>query len=181
MESAALIAKMAMTMNDAPPARVERGSNFYLGFLVLPKEKREALSAVYAFCREVDDIADSPSLAGSEAAGLLTGWRSEIERVYQGCAARPLSASLQGLLLRYPFPKSALLGVIDGVETDLRKSRFETYAELEGYMTGVASCVGYLCVEIFGYRQESAKEYARLLGHAFQLTNILRDVSADFA
>lgn len=160
----------------------ERGSSFYLGFLALPPEKRKALRTVYAFCREVDDIVDSTALPPEVARRRLDSWRREIELAYEGRAHGSIARELQSLLSRFPFPKDAFLGLIDGVEMDVTPRRYETYAELEKYMTGVASCVGYLAIEIFGYTDRAgAREYARLLGHAFQLTNILRDVEADLS
>ncbi|HVE13349.1 MAG TPA: presqualene diphosphate synthase HpnD [Elusimicrobiota bacterium] len=165
---------------EAPAA--ERGSNFYLGFLFLPKRKREALAAVYAFCRLVDDIVDSPSLPKEEAARQLEFWRAEIERVYSGEPTHALGRRLQPFVREFMLPKEGFVELIRGMEMDLNKSRYETFADLEKYLFGAAGAVGLLCVEIFGYKKTSpqdVRKYAIAMGNAFQLTNILRDVGAD--
>lgn len=162
--------------------RPESGSNFQLGFLFLPREKRAALSDVYGFCRHVDDIVDSGSLPPPEAAKQLDFWREEVERLYSGNPAHPLSLRLLPHVREYRLPKEGFLSLVAGVRMDLEKSRYETFEELEQYLYGVAGSVGLLCVEIFGYRHTPAADirtYALSLGNAFQLTNILRDVGSD--
>jgi 15-cis-phytoene synthase len=160
----------------------EKGSNFYFGFLFLPRDRREALATVYGFCRLVDDIADSGELPKEEARAQLGFWREEIERLYRDEPTHPLARELAPHVRRYRLPKEGFLELIRGVEMDLERSRYETFEELERYLFGVAGAVGLLCVEIFGYRHTPAprvREYAIAMGNAFQLTNILRDVGAD--
>ena len=163
-------------------SRPEKNSNFYFAFFFLPKTKRDALSAVYAYCRLIDDIVDSGSLGKDEAARMLAFWREEVERLYAGRPTHSLSAALAGFLEPFRLPKAAFLEVIRGCEMDLNRSRYETFEQLESYMQGVAGAVGSLSVEIFGYAHtppEKIAEYAKYFGYAFQLTNIIRDVGAD--
>ncbi|MFA6030297.1 MAG: presqualene diphosphate synthase HpnD [Elusimicrobiota bacterium] len=160
----------------------ESGSNFSLAFLFLSAPQREALRAVYAWCRHVDDVVDSGALPPPEAARALEEWRSEIERLYEGKETHPLARRLRPHVLAYRLPKAAFLDVLAGVRMDLERTRYETYADLERYLYGVAGAVGLLCVEIFGYKRtppERVREYAVAMGNAFQLTNILRDVGGD--
>ena len=162
--------------------RAERGSNFYLGFLFLSKPKREALKAVYGFCRHIDDIVDAGNMRPEEAQESLDNWREEIERLYKGKPTQELAQRVFPYVERYHLPKQAFLGLIGGVEMDLRRKRYDTFSELEPYLYGVAVTVGLLCVEIFGHEHtppEQAREYAKNMGYAFQLTNILRDVGTD--
>lgn len=167
----------------APSApRAERGSNFFLGFLLLPKAKREALSAVYAYCRLIDDIVDSGSLTPEEAKRMLDFWRDEVERLFAGKPTHSISARLLGPVREFCLPKEPFLEMIRGCEMDLGPTRYETFDQLESYMEGVAVSVGRLVVEIFGYQHTSKdkiQEFARLFGFAFQLTNIIRDVGVD--
>jgi phytoene synthase len=168
-------------MNPAPP-RAEKKSNFFLGFLLLPKPKREALSAAYAYCRLIDDIVDDNSTPKDEARKSLDFWRAEIERLYSGRASHPIAKALEKPIADYKIPKDAFLEMIRGCAMDLDQSRYETIADLESYMRGVASSVGIMCVHIFGWKHtpdERMREFATTFGYAFQLTNILRDVGAD--
>lgn len=163
----------------------ESGSNFGLAFLFLPRRKREALSAVYAFCRLVDDIVDSGELGSDEASRQLAFWREEVGRLYGGgtaAATHPLARRLKPFVDEFRLPREGFLELIKGVGMDLEKRRYETFPELESYLFGVAGAVGLLCVEIFGYRHTppaKVREYAVAMGNALQLTNILRDVGAD--
>jgi len=154
-------------------------TNFYYAFRVLPPERRDALYAVYAFCRAVDDAADETE--PSEAPGLVAGWREELERCYRGMPLHPVTAALAAALERYPIPFAALSAVVDGVEMDLGRRRYSTFPELETYCRHVASAVGLAAIEIFGYRNPATRQYADRLGIALQLTNILRDVREDAA
>ena len=170
-------------MNAAPsaPAAPERKSNFFLGFLLLPPRKRAALSAVYGYCRLIDDIVDE-GLKKEDAAAQLEFWRAEVERLYEGRPTHPVSQALLPHLQERNLPKDAFLEMIRGCEMDLNAARYETPEDLESYMHGVASSVGYMTVEIFGYKETSPdhiREFARCFGYAFQLTNIIRDVGAD--
>jgi len=159
-------------------------SNFYYAFLVLPRPRREALYAVYAFCRTVDDIADlGPERGASPAAmrAALDGWRREVARCYAGDGApeHPIAQSLRAAVQRYPIPRDVLEAIIDGVAMDVDGATFETAEDLYPYCYRVASAVGLASIEIFGYTDPRAREYAVSLGIALQLTNILRDVGVD--
>ena len=154
-------------------------SNFFYAFRLLPPPRREALCAVYAFCRFVDDIADDA--ARGAPAALLARWREELERIYDGAPTHPIGRALADAARRFPLDRQHFLDLIRGVELDLTRRRYATFDELHEYCYLVASTVGLLCIEIFGHRQASAREYAVDLGVAFQLTNILRDVTEDAA
>jgi len=155
----------------------QSASSFYYALRLLPPVRRKALYAVYAFCRAVDDAVDEAE-AGA-ASQLVAEWRAELERCYQGAPLHPVTVALAVSLEQFPVPKSALGAVIDGVEMDLLKSRYATFAELELYCRRVASAVGLASIEIFGYTNPSARDYAVDVGLALQLTNILRDLSED--
>ncbi len=174
-------ASAALARDYARCAEVTRraSSNFYYAFMLLPREKRRALHAVYAFCRFVDDIADDESVADPGA--MLARWREELRNVYAGAPRRPISRALADNVRRFNIPRRHLEEVIDGVEMDLTRRRYENFAELELYCHRVASAVGLICIEIFGYREPATRIYAEKLGLAFQLTNILRDVREDAA
>ena len=168
-------------MNPSPP-RAEKKSNFFLAFLILPRAKREALSAVYAYCRLIDDIVDSGTLAKDEQRRELAFWREEVERLYAGAPTHSVSAALLRPVADYKIPKDAFLEMIRGCALDLEGTRYRTIGELESYMRGVASSVGIMCVHIFGWKhtpRERMMEFATTFGCAFQLTNIIRDVGAD--
>lgn len=154
-------------------------SNFYFAFMLLPSERRRALCAVYAFCRFVDDIADDESIR--EPARLLERWREELVRVYAGEPTRPVSRALADSARRFAIPQNYFQEFIAGIEMDLSRTRYATFEELRPYCYRVASVVGLISIEIFGYRNPSAKLYAENLGLALQLTNILRDVREDAA
>ncbi|MBI3988008.1 MAG: presqualene diphosphate synthase HpnD [candidate division NC10 bacterium] len=153
-------------------------SNFYYAFLFLPKEKRDAIHAVYAFCRHLDDIVDE-NPRREEAEEQLKRWREELDRCFRGEAAHPITVKLEDVLRCFTIPKGYFELVVDGVEMDLRKVRYETFEELYEYCYRVASAVGLICIEIFGYESPTAKAYAENLGVAFQLTNIMRDLATD--
>ena len=155
----------------------QSASSFYYALRLLPPVRRKALYAVYAFCRAVDDAVDEAE-AGA-ASQLVAEWRAELERCYQGAPLHPVTVALAVSLEQFPVPKSALCAVIDGVEMDLLKSRYATFAELELYCRRVASAVGLASIEIFGYTNPAARDYAVDVGLALQLTNILRDLSED--
>ena len=154
-------------------------SSFYYAFALLPPERRRALHAVYAFCRFIDDIADDES--NREPALLLKRWREELERVYAGAPTRALSRALADSARRFAIPRDLFEEIIAGVEMDLSRNRYQTFEELRPYCYRVASALGLICIEIFGYRNPSAKSYAENLGLALQLTNIIRDVREDAA
>jgi len=155
----------------------QSGSNFYFSFFSLPKEKRDAITAVYAFCREVDDAVDAPGQLNP--AGEVTHWREEIARTYDGKPTLALTRSLAEAIDRFDLSRAYFDGILDGVAMDLNQTRYTTFERLSAYCYHVAGEVGLLCMEIFGYRSERLKSYAVKLGTAFQLTNILRDVGSD--
>src|SRR5690242_12739802 len=151
------------------------GSSFYYSFLFLPLEQRRAITALYAFCREVDDVVDD-SPDAQLAATKLAWWRVEVGNLFAGKPQHPVTRALLPAAGRYSLPQEKLLEIIDGMEMDLRQSRYLDWPALEAYCYRVAGVVGLLAARIFGYREERTLEYARQLGIAFQLTNIIRDV-----
>jgi len=156
----------------------QSGSSFYYSFLFLPPEKRRAITALYAFCREVDDVVDEchdPQLASTK----LLWWRQEIARLYEGRPEHPVMQALQPLLTQFNLPQEQLLEIVDGMEMDLQQSRYLDFKALSLYCYRVASVVGLLAAEIFGYTDRHTQKYAHDLGMAFQLTNIIRDVGED--
>ena len=168
-------------MNPAPP-REEKRSNFFLGFLLLPRAKREALSAAYAYCRLIDDIVDNNDTPKAESRKQLDFWREEVARLYEGRATHPIAKALEKPVADYHIPENAFLEMIRGCAMDLENARYESISDLESYMRGVASSVGVMCVHIFGWKHtppERMAEFATTFGYAFQLTNIVRDVGAD--
>ncbi|HEY2106248.1 MAG TPA: presqualene diphosphate synthase HpnD [Candidatus Binataceae bacterium] len=152
-------------------------SNFYYAFKLLPAPRRRALCATYAFCRFIDDIADDDQVR--EPALLLERWREELGRVYDGTPTRAISRALADSVRRFSIPRRYFEEIIDGVEMDLERKRYCTFDDLRLYCYRVASAVGLICVEIFGYRNPQTRTYAENLGIAFQLTNIIRDVRED--
>jgi phytoene synthase len=154
-------------------------SNFYYAFMLLPRVRRRALYSVYAFCRFVDDIADDDGV--HDAAAMLAQWRMELDKVFEGTPSRAISRALSENVRRFNIPRRYFEEIIDGVEMDLSQRRYATFDELCLYCRRVASAVGLICIEIFGYRHQSAHVYAERLGIACQLTNIIRDVSEDAA
>jgi phytoene synthase len=163
-------------------ARVTRKSrsNFYYAFLTLPRPQREALYAVYAFCRTVDDIADGGGDTEAQRRDLAR-WRQEVAQCYEpaGAPTLPIARQLADAVRAYGLPRAALEAIIEGCEMDLRRPTYETAEDLYPYCYRVASAVGLCCIEIFGYTDPRAREYAVHLGMALQLTNIIRDVGAD--
>jgi phytoene synthase len=146
--------------------------------MLLPAERRRSLYAVYAFCRFVDDVADDESIR--EPALLLARWREELGRVYgDGTPTRGISRALADTVRRFAVPRECFEELIAGMEMDLSRKRYATFAELRSYCYRAASVVGLICIEIFGYTNPNAKVYAENLGIACQLTNILRDVKED--
>lgn len=161
-----------------------RDTNFYYSFLVLPAEKRRAIIAVWDFCRAVDDAVDEVAERGTgrDAAARkeIARWRRELECIFgTGSPMTPQGRALSPLVERFGLPRASFEALVEGVEMDLGDPRYETFADLYEYCIRVASAVGLICLEIFGYRDPRAREYAIELGVALQLTNILRDVPAD--
>lgn len=157
---------------------MSRDTSFYYSFLVLPARKRHAIVAVWDFCRAVDDAVDEAA-PGEDAAGELREWRTELAACYEGTPKTTQGRALQPFIREFALPRQRFEDLIDGVEMDLDHTRYETFDGLVEYCRRVASAVGLICVEIFGYRDPRARDYAINLGLALQLTNIVRDVAVD--
>jgi phytoene synthase len=154
------------------------GSSFYYSFLFLPRERRRAITALYAFCREVDDVVDECSDAGV-ARTKLAWWRGEVASIHGGEPQHPVSRALAEVAVAFDLPRERLIEIIDGMEMDLDHSSYPDFDALKVYCHRVASVVGLLAAGIFGYRDPRTLQYAADLGLAFQLTNIIRDVGED--
>ena len=154
------------------------GSSFYYSFMFLAAERRRAITALYAFCREVDDVVDEiedPQIARSK----LAWWREEVANLYAGKPQHPVTRALAPCLEPFGITAERLNEIISGMQMDLEQSRYQDFKALERYCYHVAGAVGLLAAGIFGYRNPQTLEYARNLGLAFQLTNIIRDVGDD--
>jgi len=169
---------------------MSRDTNFYYSFLVLPPVKRRAIVAVWDFCRAVDDAVDQVVPASArhgrlgpearaKAAAQLCAWRDELRNIYEGTPVTAQGTALQPHVPEFNLPRRQFELLIDGVEMDLAHERYPTFAALTDYCHRVASTVGLICVEIFGYRDPRAQIFAEHLGLALQLTNIIRDVAED--
>ncbi len=156
----------------------QSGSSFYYSFLFLPKERREAITALYAFCREVDDIADECQ-DRDIALVKLEWWRQELARTFADAPSHPVSQALLPAIRRYDLALEQLEEIIDGMEMDLQHVRYADFKALQLYCYRVAAVVGQLAAAIFGYTDRGTLKYAHDLGIAFQLTNIIRDVGED--
>ena len=154
------------------------GSNFYYSFLFLPSDRRDLMYTVYAFCREVDNAVDDPP-SGSHPLEQVHSWRKEVSAAYDGSPSFPVTISLAHHLKQVDIPQAYFQDLITGVEMDLTIKRYATFEDLYTYCYRVASVVGLICLKVFGTRAPEATEYAKNLGLAFQLTNILRDLSSD--
>ncbi|MDP4198922.1 MAG: presqualene diphosphate synthase HpnD [Bacteroidota bacterium] len=152
-------------------------SSFLYGFLLLPREQREAMRRIYDFCRFTDDLVDESSEGSATSA--IAAWREDVERCYASQPSHPILQRLAPVVQRYDIPKHYLTTLIDGVEMDLRHSRYQTFENLEAYCYAVASVVGLMSIEVFGYESENTPKYAVALGKALQLTNIIRDLRVD--
>ena len=156
----------------------QSGSSFYYSFRLLPAPRRAAISALYAYCREVDDVVDEVS-DPNVARVKLAWWRTEVDAIFDGAPQHPVALALQAAVDRYGMQRAHLQTVIDGMQMDLEKVRYVDFTELETYCDRVAGVVGLMSAEIFGYEDPATRDYARRLGVAFQLTNIIRDVGED--
>lgn len=154
------------------------GSSFYNSFRFLPKDKRRAITALYAFCREVDDVVDECSDV-NVARTTLNWWRAEVAAIYDGNPQHPVCQALVPSVSQFNLAQEHLLEIIDGMEMDLDQPRYPDFKSLQLYCYRVASVVGLLSVEIFGYTDRQTLKYAHDLGIALQLTNIIRDVGED--
>src|SRR5436190_19868 len=162
-------------------AEMARDTNFYYSFLVLPPDQCRAIVAVWDFCRAVDDAVDEAG-AGESARSQVARWRTELATVFDGGQPQTSQGRLLAPLVRpFHLPREAFEALIEGVEMDLDSRRYESFADLYEYCIRVASAIGLICVEIFGYEDPQARQYATDLGVALQLTNILRDVPEDFS
>ncbi len=159
-----------------------RQTSFYYSFLVLPPEQRRAIVAVWDFCRAVDDAVDEPAAADApDPSRAVEFWRRELAASYDGIVpTTPQARALQPFIRSFDLPRQAFEDVIDGVAMDLDTMRYPTFGALCEYCRRVASAVGMICIRIFGCRSPEAETYALNLGIALQLTNILRDIPADF-
>ena len=157
---------------------VQSGSSFYYSFLFLPAERRRAITALYAFCREVDDTVDEATDA-SLARIKLAWWRTEVSKMYAGTPTHPVMLALQPHIAVYKLEEQHLQAIVNGMEMDLDQSRYLDYPGLQRYCWHVAGVVGILSASIFGYTNPQTLAYAEKLGLAFQLTNIIRDVGDD--
>ena len=156
----------------------QSGSSFYYSFLFLPPPRRRAITALYAFCREVDDVVDELHDEGV-AQTKLAWWRQEIDRTFTGSPQHPVAQALVPVVREFALPEEHFQTVIDGMAMDLARTRYLDFAALELYCHRVAGVVGLMSAEIFGYTDPGTAGYARDLGIAFQLTNICRDVGED--
>lgn len=156
----------------------QSGSSFYYSFLFLPENQRRAMTALYAFCREVDDVVDE-CLDVAVARVKLHWWRDEIHRLFAGAPQHPVTKALAEPIKHFNLPAEHFLEIIDGMEMDLDYNSYPSFKELSLYCHRVASMVGIMSVEIFGYENKETLKYAHELGMAFQLTNILRDIGED--
>ena len=154
------------------------GSSFYYSFRFLPHNQRLAITALYAFCREVDDVVDEcedPAVARAK----LNWWRDEVNHLFAGTPRHPVTQALAAAVERYTLPQEHFLEIIDGMEMDLDQFSYPSFKELSLYCHRVAAVVGLMAAEIFGYQNRQTLKYAHNLGMAFQLTNIIRDVAED--
>jgi len=154
------------------------GSSFYYAFLFLPPERRAAITAFYAFCREIDDVVDEVRDPGVAQAS-LDWWRQEVAQAFRGQASHPALQALMPHAPVYGITVQHLQQVIDGCQMDLTQTRYLDYANLQGYCHLVAGVVGEVAARIFGQTDPATTQYAHRLGLAFQLTNIIRDVGED--
>ncbi len=156
----------------------QSGSSFYYSFMLLERARREAIIALYAFCREVDDVVDECEHA-EVASAKLAWWRQEVANAYAGRPNHPVMRALAPAMTTYTLPQEWFQAVIDGMGMDLTQSRYATFDALKYYCYRVASVVGLLSASIFGYSDKKTLDFAETLGLAFQLTNIVRDVGED--
>lgn len=164
-------------MSEAQEITRKAKSNLAFALLSLPKENREDVTIFYAFCRRIDDIADEPDLPVEQKAADLDAWQNALEE--DQAEPGTLEAAVLGLRAKHDISKEHFINLIRGCRMDLAPQRFQTWEELQTYTHRVASTVGLVCLPLFGAKHPDAAAYAEKLGHALQLTNILRDVSED--
>jgi 15-cis-phytoene synthase len=167
-------------MHESRTITRKSASNLALAFVLLPKTKRDGMSALYAFCREVDDVADEETVPAEQRRARLSAWRADVRRA---CGHEPpqfqVNRELQPIIHQHRLPFELFDQLLLGVEMDLEIKTYDSYAALDLYCYRVASVVGLLSIEIFGYQDPACRDYAVALGKALQLTNILRDVHSD--
>ena len=169
-----------MNLQHSRALTKKSGSSFTPAFILLPRDRREAMAALYAFCRAVDDVADEDSVPTEKRREQLAAWREDVRRACENRKPQfVLNQEFQPVIQKFKLPSALLDELIKGCEMDLEKLRYENFEELELYCYRVASVVGLLSIEIFGYKNPACREYAIYLGKALQLTNILRDVKND--
>jgi len=161
--------------------QIAKGSNssFYYAFNLLSAEKRNAMNTVYAFCRRTDDIVDEGNDSHELKYEKLRKWRIELEKAFNGISEYPLLNKLSATINNFNIPIQPFYELLKGMEMDLQRNRYLTFDDLQLYCYRVASTVGLMCIEIFGYKHESTRDFAINLGIALQLTNILRDIKKD--
>lgn len=164
-------------MSSAQEITRKSKSNLALAFFSLPRPRREAITVFYAFCRHIDDLADDAARPLEERREALRAWRAALREPIAG--ETPFAAEMREVIRKYRIELRYLDDILDGVESDLVPARFQTFSDLSRYCYGVASAVGLVSIEIFGYRNPQTRRYAYVLGHALQLTNIIRDVEVD--
>jgi 15-cis-phytoene synthase len=168
-----------MNSDSAKEISKKSKSSFYYAFSLLPAHKRDAMNTVYAFCRKTDDIVDEGNDSTDYKYQQLVKWRMELERAFNNESEFSLLNKTATTISQFKIPIDHFFELIKGMEMDLQKNRYESFEELKTYCYRVASTVGLMCIEIFGYRHDSAKLFAENLGIALQLTNIIRDVAKD--
>jgi len=168
-------------LHDSKKISKESKSSFYYAFNLLPADKRDAMNDIYAFCRYTDDIVDNGNEPDEVKYEKLRKWRVELERAITFKSNLPLLNKVSKSIQKYNIPLEPFYELIRGMEMDLQNKRYFTFNDLQTYCYRVASTVGLMCIEIFGYKHPSIKNYAVNLGMALQLTNILRDVKTDAA
>jgi phytoene synthase len=180
--SAKRLTRTQVLMQHSRAITRKSASNLALAFVLLPKPRRDAMSALYAFCREVDDVADEDSAPTEQRRRELSRWRADVRRA---CENQPpelaVNIELRPVIQEYSLPFALFDQLIKGCEMDLETTRYGNFDELELYCYRVASVVGLLSIRIFGHENPGAAEYAVYLGKALQFTNILRDVKTDAA
>lgn len=166
-------------MNESHQIAKKSKSSFYYAFNLLPHEKRDAMNTVYAFCRETDDIVDEGIEPLEVKFEKLRKWHVELEKSFIGESSYPLFNTLAKTIKQFNIPVEPFFELLKGMEMDLQNKRYVNFEDLRLYCYRVASTVGLMCIEIFGYKHKTTKDFAVNLGIALQLTNILRDIKKD--
>ncbi len=175
-----LSAEKYSSVNEEKEITKQSKSNFLYSFSLLPKEKNEAINTVYAFCRKTDDIVDDENESVEKKYSRIIEWRDEFEKaLISGDSKYSLLNNVNNIIKKFSIPVEPFFDLIKGMEMDLKKNRYNTFTELMDYCFNVASTVGLMSIEIFGYNNPRTKDFAINLGIALQLTNILRDIKTD--